>query len=328
MILAGDVGGTKTRLALYHDSTAGFTRSAVRRFESKAFAGLAEMVEGFLAEHGAEVEAACFGIPGPVVNGEVSVTNLPWRLSERELSARLGIPRVRLVNDLVATGAGVPHLSATQLHTLNEGVAVPEAPVLAVLAPGTGLGQAYLVRRGNRYEVLPSEGGHVEFSPQSDEEIALLQFLRSKYGHVSAERVISGMGIENIYRFLRDTGRAVEPPELAERMQREAPAAVVSQCALAGTPELCVRTLDMFARLLGAQAGNLVLTYLATGGVYLGGGVPPKVLTKLKDGSTLAGFLDKGRFTELVRRTPLHVILDDEAAVIGAAHLARELAAP
>lgn len=322
MLLGGDVGGTKTKLALFERTAAGLERGVVEKFDSKAFESLTDIVRLFLERTKAKVEAACFGIPGPVKNGAVWTPNLPWKMSEAELSTSLCIPKVRLVNDLAATTAAVPHLSARQLHVLHEGIPDPAARVRAVLAPGTGLGQACLYSIDGQHHVIASEGGHVEFAPWSDEEVELMRFLRAELGHVSAERVISGMGLENIYKFLRHSGFAAESAAVADLLRREPAAVVITRLGLSGECALCVKALDMLASLIGAQAGNIALTYLATGGVYLGGGMPPRILERLKSGLTLKAYADKGRLSEFVRSIPLIVITDDEAATYGAGHIA------
>ncbi|MFM1848623.1 MAG: hypothetical protein RL417_2097 [Pseudomonadota bacterium] len=325
MLLGGDVGGTKTKLALFERTAHGLERRVVEKFESKAFPSLTEVVRRFLAKNPERVEAACFGIPGPVKNGAVWTPNLPWKMSEAELATSLCIPKVRLVNDLAATTAAVPHLSPNQLAVIHEGIPDPGAQVRAVLAPGTGLGQACLFTHAGQHHVIASEGGHVEFAPWHDEEVELMKFLRAELGHVSAERVISGMGLENIYRFLRHSGFAAESPAVAELMRNEPLPVVITRVGLAGECPLCVKALDMLARLIGAQAGNIALTYLATGGVYLGGGMPPRILEKLKSGATVQAYHDKGRLSDFVRSIPLIVITDDEAATIGTGHIAAQL---
>lgn len=322
MLLGGDVGGTKTKLALFERVGKTLERRVVEKFESRAFKSLGALVRTFLERHPVTVTAACFGIPGPVKDGAVWTANLPWRMSEQELSAELGIPKVRLVNDLAATTAAIPHLTPEQLFVLNPGIPDQNASVRAVLAPGTGLGQACLLSVGGEHHVLASEGGHVEFAPASDDEIGLLKYLREKFGHVSAERAISGSGLENIYHYLRESGFAPESPAVAESMAQEPAPVIITRVGLAGECALCVKALDMLASLIGAQAGNLALTYLATGGVYLGGGMPPRILGKLRSGGTLRAYADKGRFSDFVRAIPLFVIQDDEAATYGTGHLA------
>jgi len=330
-ILAGDVGGTKARLALYEDAAvpqgALPELRVVQDFDSREAPSLEEIVDQFLGRHGAagSIDAACFGIPGPVVGGKVQVTNLPWLLEERNLRENLKIPRLKLVNDLAATAAAVPFLRAEELEVLHPGGEDRERRLYAVLAPGTGLGQAFVYcDGGGRYHPFPSEGGHAGFAPSSALEIALLEYLRLKFpDHVSVERVLSGPGLFNTYCFLRDTHRCEEPPALRQEVQAvEHPSAVIGQHGTAGTYEICVRALDIFAVALGSYAGSLVLTYLSTGGLFLGGGIPPRIVGKLKEGETVAAYLKRGRLSPLVQSAPLRIIMDDRAALHGAASIA------
>jgi len=323
MILAGDVGGTKARLALYHAVEGRFERVASATFAVRDFTSLEQVVRAFLADHQNQVERVCLGVPGPVVQGRAKAVNLPWELDEHKLAHTLGLQRVRLVNDLVATTAALPYLTPPDLITLHPGeVTASDEAVYAVLAPGTGLGQGFYSSRAG---VLPSEGGHADFAPSNDLEIELLKFLRRKMARVSYERVLSGPGLVNIYNFLKESGRATEPPELRERFRRADPAAVIASSGQTNEFPICAQVLDIFASVLGAQAGNLVLHLLATGGVYLGGGVSMKIADKLSDGTVVKSYLNKGRLSDLVKKTPLHIIRDDHAALLGAAWLASKL---
>lgn len=333
-ILAGDVGGTHTRLALYEPTAPGNRPAGAPRvmavFDSASAPSLEQIVQGFLERNQASgrVEAACIGIPGPVVAGTVRATNLPWVLSERAFGEKLGIPKVRLVNDHAATAAALPLLGADEVITLHPGREDRERRVFAVLAPGTGLGQAYLVLGPDgRYHPFPSEGGHVEFAPKDDLEFQLLGYLKAKLGkRVSIERVLSGPGIMNIYSFLRDRSYCEEPEALREEIAAAAaPAAVVTDHGMRATYPICAKALDVFARLLGSQAGDVVLTYLSTGGVFLGGGIPSKVESKLKEGGMVEAYLRKGRLSPLVEMTPLQVIKADRAGLLGAAAIATSL---
>ncbi len=325
MILAGDVGGTKTRLAIYDMQEGSFAQLYLDTFASPDFSGLEEVVKIFLQNRRAQVTKACIGVPSPIVEGKAKPVNLDWELDEKRLALALGINAVRLVNDLVATTAALPFLSENDLFVLHAGQLSGGETTLAVLAPGTGLGVGFLHKKTNQYEVIGSEGGHADFAPNSQIEIALLEYLQTKFKRVSYERVLCGPGLVNIYNFLKDTGRAAEPPELAARLEDEDQAAIISTAGQAGEFEICVQALDIFASVLGAQAGNLVLTVLATGGVFLGGGIPPKIFPKLQDGTLVSSYLNKGRLSELVRKTPLYVIRDDHAALLGAAYLASTL---
>lgn len=326
MILAGDTGGTKTRLALYQMRERRLVRQHIEAFVSSDFKGLAEVAQEFLNKYNVSVDKACFGVPGPVIMGVVQTTNLPWTLTEDEISQALNIPKLKLVNDLVATTASLPYLSPDKLHVLHQGQKTDwQDTMCGVVAPGTGLGQAFLRCESGQFNVFASEGGHVDFAPSNEMEVELFRYLKSKFGHVSYERLLCGPGLVNIYTFLKDTGVASEPSDLRKRLQDDDPAAVISTAGQTGEFEICVKALDIFASVLGAQAGNLVLTLMATGGVFLGGGIPPKILRKLTDGTVVAAYLNKGRLSGLVKNTSLYVILDDHAAVLGAAHLAAKL---
>jgi glucokinase len=299
----------------------------VQRFDSKAAPTFQDLARMFLKEAGASgAEAACFGVPGPVNRGVVKATNLPWTLSEEELKRELGIQKIRLVNDLVAYTAAIPFFSRADLLVLHEGSAERSKSLSCVLAPGTGLGMAFLHTLNGVPHPLPSEGGHANFAPNSDLEIELLKYLKKEFPtSVSCERLLCGPGLHNIYRFLRDTGVQKESPLAHERMEKENPAAVISSLALDRSDPLCEQALDLFVAILGAHASNLVLTFLATGGVYLGGGIPPKITAKLTDGTFMRAFLNKEKLVEVVRQTPVFVIKDDKAALLGAAVLANRL---
>jgi glucokinase len=330
ILIAGDVGGTKTRLSLYERGADGsLTRKVVQKFDSKSASTLEEIMNSFIDTQGVrgQVGGACIGIPGPVVHGTVKATNLPWFLSEVQIAERCDIPKVRLVNDLVATIAAVPSFSKDDLVTLHPGKPDREKQVFAILAPGTGLGQGFMVvAPDGTFVPLASEGGHVEFAPKNDLEFDLLKYMQRKLKkRVSIERVLCGPGLVNIYTFLKDLGYNDEPPELVAEMSKEDAAAVIAQHGMKGGYEICVKALDMFVSLLGSQAGDVVLSYLATGGMYLGGGIPPKILEKLQAGLTVDAYLKKGRLSPLVEATPLHVIKDDHAALLGAATIASRL---
>lgn len=321
MILAGDIGGTKSLLAFF--APGGNPRDArhERSLPSRNYPGLGEVVKDFLASARERADLACFGVPGPVVGGRCETPNLPWVVETRELSAQLGCPVV-LLNDLEATGYGVATLRADEFWTLSEGKPNPEGNA-ALIAPGTGLGEAILFWDGREFRPRASEGGHADFAPRNALEIELLQYLLKQFDHVSYDRVISGKGLKSVYEFLRDTGRAEESARLRDELTKaNDAAAVISQAALEKRSELCVRALDLWVSVFGAEAGNLALKALATAGVYLGGGIAPKILPKLKDGTFLTAFLDKGRLSSVVGRMPVRVILNDKAALYGAARFA------
>jgi len=333
-ILTGDAGGTRTRLALHEPQGMTHRRAldpiVMEVLESASAPSLEEIVRGFLERNPIKgrIEAACIGVPGPVLEGSVRATNLPWLIDEKLFGERLGIPKVRLVNDHAATAAALPLLAPDDLITLHAGRAERECRIFAILAPGTGLGQAYSVLGNDgRHHPFPSEGGHVEFAPKDELEFELLKYLKEKLRkRVSVERVLSGPGIMNIYSFLRDRSYGDEPKELRDEIAAApVPAAVVSGHGLSGKYPICSRALDIFARVLGSQAGDVVLTYLSTGGVYLGGGIPPKVAAKLQAGGTVAAYFQKGRLSPLVEMTPLHIIKNDRAALLGAAAIAASL---
>ncbi|MBI2155197.1 MAG: glucokinase [Candidatus Rokubacteria bacterium] len=324
LLLAGDVGGTKTVVALFEARASGprLVREAV--FPSPEFKSLEAVVSRFLEEGpSVRIAAACFGVAGPVVDGRCVTTNLPWQVDEGGLAKAIPAPRVRLLNDLEAAAYGVLTLPPREVEPLQVGKARKGNMVL--IAAGTGLGEAILVWDGARHRVIPSEGGHADFAPRNDLEMDLLRFLQKEFGHVSYERVLSGPGLHNIYRFLRDTGHAPEPPWLGDRLRSGDPSAVVSEVGLAGGHPLCVTALELFVSIYGAEAGNLALKALAVGGVYVGGGIAPKIRAKLVDGNFLAAFCDKGRYASLLGSIPLRLVLNPRAPLLGAAQVASEL---
>jgi glucokinase len=321
MILAGDVGGTKTILALFEESDSGALASAREAtLPSRELVSFERAVQAFVAS--TPITAACFGVAGPVVDGRSVTTNLPWMLDERVLARETGAPYVRLLNDLDATAHGVLALPTSALLTLQPGTSKPGN--LALIAAGTGLGEAIVARDGDRRVIVASEGGHADFAPRTDREIDLLRHLRTKFGSVSYERILSGPGLVGVYRFLRSVGPP-EPPWLTERLAREDPAAVVSGAALEHRDPVCESALDLFVSVYGAEAGNLALKALALGGVYVAGGIAPKIRSRLAGGTFMAAFRDKGRLTELLGQVPVHLVLEPRTALLGAAHVARSL---
>jgi glucokinase len=325
MILAGDVGGTKVDLALYDFSNGKLNYTRDKVFPAKEYSGLEAIVREFLAAD--KVTAACFGVPGPVRDGRLRLTNLPWTLDSRELASDLGIDHVFLINDLEANGYGVAELSTEQVFTLSEGDA-SQMGNRALIAAGTGLGEGFLVWNGHSHVPYPSEGGHTDYAPRNEDEFDLLRFLKQKYnGRISFERVVSGMGLTNIYEFLREVRGLEEPAWLAERMAEEDPNAVITELALAAKSEICEKAMDMFVSAYGAEAGNLALKVLSVGGLYVGGGIAPRILEKLKDGAFMKAFTDKGRLSQLLVNMPVRVILESRAALLGAAAYAEAKAA-
>jgi glucokinase len=319
MLLAGDIGGTKTNLAVFSPDEGLRAPLAEATFPSGCYPSLEALVSEFLAQIDIEVERASFGVAGPVVAGRATTTNLPWEMDQGQLQAALNIPTVRLLNDLAAIAHAVPFLEPSDLHTLNKGQAVPNG-TLAVIAPGTGLGEAFLTWDGSRYVTLPSEGGHADFAPTDPLQIGLLAYLLDRFDHVSFEQVCSGRGLPNIYAYLKDGGYAGEPGWLAEQLATARdPNPVIVQAALSGKSELCVATLDTFVSILAAEASNLALKVLATGGIYLGGGIPPRILPALEGPRFMRAFTNKGRFSDLLARVPVHVILNPKSALLGAA---------
>ena len=325
MILAGDVGGTKVHLALYDFINGKLEYTRDKQYPAKNHSGLEEIVKEFL---GAEkVTAACFGVPGPVRNGRLRLTNLPWTLDSVELSTSLEIQHVFLINDLEANGYGIAELTAEQIFTLSEGDA-SQMGNRALIAAGTGLGEAFLVWNGHGHIPYPSEGGHVDYAPRNEDEIDLLRFLKQKYnGRISYERIVSGMGLTNIYEFLREVRGVEEPSWLAERLTQGDPNAVITELALAAKSEICEKALDMFVSAYGAESANLALKVLSVGGLYVGGGIAPRILEKLKDGTFMKAFTDKGRLSQLLVNMPVRVILESRAALMGAAAYAEARAA-
>ena len=323
MILAGDVGGTKVHLALYNFAGGRLRVVREHKFPAHEFAALQDVVRAFFAmgsETAEEIVSACFGCPGPVRDGRLKLTNLPWELDARELARELGIEHVFLINDLEANGYGITELEPDKILTLHEGDAGAVGH-RGLIAAGTGLGQALLIWDGKLGHVpVASEGGHADFAARSAVEIEMLEYLMATLkGRVSWERVVSGIGIRNVYGFLRDAKKMDEPAWLRERMLGEDPNAVIGECGENGSSEICARTLEIFASAYGAEAGNLALKVLALGGIYLGGGIAPKTLKTLGNGGFMRAFLDKGRMGELLEAVPVRVILDDGCALMGAA---------
>ncbi len=320
MLLAGDIGGTKTILAVYAPERGLHTPLATATFPSAQYPSLEAIVQGFLSQAGMSVDRACFGVAGPVVEGQATITNLPWVMSEEHLRQALGLDAVRLLNDLEAIAHAVPSLLPGDLRTLNAGHAVPYGAI-AVIAPGTGLGEAFIARGRPGFQVFPSEGGHTDFGPTNVLEAGLLSYLLQQYDHVSYERICSGLGLPNIYNYLKASGAAAESPWVAERLAAaHDPTPVISQAALdpAAPDALSLATMRLFVSILGAEAGNLALKVLATGGVYVGGGIPPRILPLFDDGTFLRAFTNKGRFRDLLARMPVHVILYPEVGLLGA----------
>ena len=324
MILAGDIGGTKTRLALVERAGGEFVHTAT--FSSPNAISLEALCQEFLGDV-VTVSAAAFGVAGPIIDHHATLVNLHWNVDGARLARTLGVRDVQLFNDLAATAYGLPHVAPENLVQLNPG-AMSRPGNAAVIAAGTGNGQALIVRDGPLPLVVPTEAGHADFAPRTDQEIALLRSLRAQFGHVSVERVLSGPGFVNVYVFLRDSGFAPEPVPVAgcQGCHVEDLAARVSHAGLRHGDALGRETLRLFSTLYGAEAGNLALRAMALSGVYVAGGIAPKIEPALIDGSFLAGFLDKGRLADLVRTIPVWLVRDPDAALRGAAAVALAVA--
>ena len=321
MLLVGDIGGTKADLAILSVERGARAPIASARLPVAAYDSLESLARSFVDRAGISVDRACFGIAGPVVDGRAVGTNLPWVVDEGRIGRRLGLRSVKLLNDLEAIANGIPLLQGEDIYTLSNGTRV-EHGALAVIAPGTGLGEGYMLWDGQRYRAYPSEGGHADFAPNTVLECELWRYLHERHGHVSYERVCSGVGIPNIYAFLKGSGRADEPGWLAERLgETSDPTPVIVTTGLGKEPdcEICRLTLETFISILGAAAGNLALRLMATGGVYLGGGIPPRILDALDKPPFLKAFCSKGRLSPVVERVPVHVVLNPRVGLLGAA---------
>ncbi len=321
MILAGDVGGTKTHLALYEPAAAVRAPVFERRLPSRDYASLEALVRAFLAGAPARPGRAVLGVAGPVVEQQVVATNLPWRIGAAALGAALGGAPVLLVNDLEATAWSLPLLEAGEIETLHAGA--PRTGNRALIAAGTGLGEALLTWDGTTWRPCASEGGHTDFAPRDALEDELLLWLRARHGRVSYERILSGQGLADLYRFLAATGRGAASADVAAAFESAAdPAAVVSAAALDGSCARARLALERFVSIYGAEAGNLALKALAVNGVFLGGGIAPRILPLLRGNGFLEAFRDKGRLGPVLARIPVTVLRDDRAALWGAARLA------
>ena len=325
MLLVGDIGGTKTDLALFpptsniHDEPQAELQIT---YKSGSYASLEDIVHEFVNNNKVTPTKAVFGVAGPVHHGESKITNLPWHISEKKLKETFNLQTVKLLNDLEAIAHSVPYLSSQHLEPLNGELGERTmGQNKAVIAPGTGLGEAFLVHVNDFYHVVASEGGHTDFAPKSLFEIEFLKHLLGKFNHVSYERVCSGaLGIPNIYNYLNESHYATETTEVAQAIEEAAdPTPIIVQAALDEDSDLCIQTLNAFMSILGSEAGNLALKVMATGGVYLGGGIPPRILQKLKDGTFMAAFIKKGRFSDTLAHIPVYVILHKKPALLGAA---------
>jgi len=321
MILAGDIGGTKTNLGLFEIDCGELKLRRFESYPSKNYPGLESIIAEFLETAGSgSVDGGCFGIAGPVVEGRSVTPNLPWVVESQVLAERLSLAFVTLINDLEATAHGIAELKPEEFVTLNEGE--PEIGNAALIAAGTGLGAAGLFWSGNRHVPFASEGGHVDFAPRDQFETQLIEHLLTRSSHVSVERVLSGPGLHNIYDFLRSMNYAEESPEVEARFTGRDPSSVIANAAIARESDLCVKALDMFVSIYGATAGNVALVLKAIAGIYIGGGIAPKIIEKLKDGTFMKAFTAKGRLAPLLEAIPVRVIMNDKTALLGAARVA------
>ncbi len=323
-VLAGDIGGTKANLGLFVPGKARPKARVTAKFSSREADSLETIIDQMRQRYPARIKKACFGIAGPVINGECRTTNLPWVVSEKKLQKRFGWQQVRLINDLGSTAMAIPLLNHREVKALN-GLRVRKEQNIGLVAPGTGLGLALLVYADGRYRPVASEGGHAGFAPSDKSEVDLWQYLHARFGHVSAERVLSGQGLVNIYEWLKFVGKIAESPAVKKAMHATDAAHVITENAINGKDPLCRATLQRFCRIFGSVAGNLALTGMTTGGLFLGGGIPPKILPALEAHDFMDAFIAKGRFKEFMKKMAVRVILNDKAALLGAAHCALNL---
>ncbi|MBW2108181.1 MAG: glucokinase [Deltaproteobacteria bacterium] len=323
VVLAADVGGTKTRLGLFSVGKRRPRPQAQQTYSSGMFFSLEEIVQDFCSRYPASLRAACFGVAGPVENGRSIPVNLGWEVSEKNLRRAFQWPRVRVINDLFATALAIPLLRANEVFSLNKGRAV-SGGAAGLIAPGTGLGTTFLVRCDSCGDAvaMASEGGHADFAPNDGAEAALWEHLYRGCGHVSIERVLSGAGLVNIYEWLKACGRYREPTWLKNALQQADPAKTIAQAALNRRTPIAVAAVKRFSAIFGAAAGNLALTGMTTGGMYLGGGIAPKLLPFLRSGEFMKAFVNKGRFRNILQKIPVRVILNERAALLGAARCA------
>ena len=325
IILAGDIGGTKTELGLFVMGRKRPSLKIVRTFSTNNYSDFDEIVRQFLDIHPGYIAGACFGIAGPVINGRCKMTNLPWTIFETLLKKRFKWQSVRIVNDLVAMARAIPVLNNQELYSLN-GLRIRRGHNIGLVAPGTGLGEALLLAdKGGKYSYISTEGGHCDFPSRDERDVGLWRHVRKRYGHVSAERIVSGPGIVNIYKWLKSSGKHKEPPWLKMLLKKNDPAKVISETALAGKSTICVESIDTFISAFGSIAGNLVLTGMTRGGLFLGGGIVPKILPRMKKGIFMESFTDKGRFRKFMESIPVKVILHKRPALLGAACFAFDM---
>ena len=324
LVLAGDIGGTKTNLGLFFNDGGRPNLTKVETFSSPDSSDLEHIILEFLNRHSALVNCACFGVAGPVIDGESKTTNLPWNVSQDRIKKHFSFQHVRIINDLTATAMAVPLLNDDEFFPLNPATRT-KGRLIGLVAPGTGLGTAMLIFHMGQYIPISSEGGHIDFAPNSESEAELWQYLHRRYGHVSVERIVSGSGLVNIYEWLKKSGRIDKSERFNQPLKENDPAMAIANAALSNEDPGCVEALNLFVSIFGAVAGNFALFGLTTGGIFLGGGISPKILPTLKEGIFMKAFVNKGRFKEFLETIPVSVILNDKAALIGAAHCAIRL---
>jgi glucokinase len=319
MILSGEIGATRTRLAAFETEGNSLRRVVEKLYMSQDHSGLSEIITDFIRTEGIPVQSACFGVAGPVKRGRSKISNLPWTIDARELAKQLKLNAVGLINDLEAYAYGIDALDSKDFVTLNEG-SEDEEGNRAVISARTGLGMAGLYWDGFRHHPFACEGEHADFAPRNSLGMELLGYLQKKYGRVSCERILSGPGIKNIYDFLRDANKLDEPQWLREQMAvAPDPPALISQLALEGRAAICDQTLSLFVSIYGAETGNCALNFLSTGGIFLGGSIAAKIVPKMKDPIFMQSFLDKGRMEPLLKEMPVKIVLNDDSGLIGAA---------
>jgi len=321
MFLAGDIGGTNTRVAIFDGDPYHLTAVVADIYPSRQHKGLDEIAKDFVSKHRLPLEAASFGIAGPIRNGRCETSNLPWIVDAAEMAAELGLEHVTLLNDLEANAHGVALLQDSDFEVVNAGD--PDSiGNRALISAGTGLGEAGLLFENGSYRPTASEGGHADFGPNNEIQVELLRYLMAEFGHVSYERVLSGPGLLNIYRFLRDTGRAAEPEWLADEIAYGDPAACIAKSAMDAKAGIAEQALDIFISIYGAEAGNVALQMMALGGIFIGGGIAPKIASRLMGSTFMEAFAAKGRMGKMLETVPVRIIMNDKTALLGAARVA------
>lgn len=322
--LAGDIGGTKTHLALYQNKEGKVVSIKDQKYPSQDYPNLRTIVKEFLEGESVSISRACFGIAGPVKQGKSQATNLPWLVDTEKISTEVGIEKVALINDLEANAYGLKMLSEDEFYILNKGELKAEGNQ-AMVSAGTGLGEAGIYFDGKGYHPFACEGGHCDFAPRNDLEDDLLKYLRAKYKHVSYERILSGPGLYNVFKFLIETKRETEKPDVLEEIKQGDSPKIISNLGVEGKSSACAHTLKIFSSIYGAETGNVALKMLSLGGIFLGGGIAPKILGVLKEGEFMKSYKGKGRFADLLEAIPVKVVLNDNTALLGSMYFAQNL---